>query len=61
MFPTQILYFIGKNTGMNFFNELADAFGRGNFTYYFVFALLIFIFSYFWVSRCSNPFRSQTI
>lgn len=55
MFPTQILYFLGKNTGMNFFNEFADTLGRGQFAYYFVFGLLIFVFSYFWVSLMFKP------
>jgi preprotein translocase subunit SecY len=55
MFPTQILSYLGTATGMRFFNDIADSLGRGEFAYYFVFGLLIFIFSYFWVSMMFKP------
>jgi preprotein translocase subunit SecY len=55
MFPTQILSYLGTATGMRFFNDIADSLGRGEPAYYLVFGLLIFIFSYFWVSMMFKP------
>ena len=55
MFPTQILSYLGTATGMRFFNDVADSLGRGEVAYYLVFGLLIFVFSYFWVSMMFKP------
>ena len=55
MFPTQILSYLGTATGMRFFSDIADSLGRGEPAYYLVFGLLIFIFSYFWVSMMFKP------
>jgi preprotein translocase subunit SecY len=55
MFPTQILSYLGTATGMRFFNDVADSLGRGEPAYYLVFGLLIFVFSYFWVSMMFKP------
>ena len=55
MFPTQILSYLGSATGMRFFNDFADSLGRGQFAYYLIFGLLIFVFSYFWVSLMFKP------
>lgn len=55
MFPTQILSYLGTATGMRFFNDIADSLGRGETAYYLVFGLLIFVFSYFWVSMMFKP------
>ncbi|ADE54689.1 preprotein translocase subunit SecY [Coraliomargarita akajimensis] len=55
MFPTQILYTLGKATNMNFLNEFADSLQRGEAAYYILFGLLIFVFSYFWVSLMFKP------
>ncbi|NQY32570.1 MAG: preprotein translocase subunit SecY [Coraliomargarita sp.] len=55
MFPTQILTYLGTATGMNFFNEFASNIQQGEPAYYIIFGLLIFIFSYFWVSLMFKP------
>lgn len=55
MFPAQLLNILGSATGMRFFSDFAQALGRGEFAYYFIFGLLIFIFSYFWVSLMFKP------
>jgi preprotein translocase subunit SecY len=55
MFPTQILSYLGTATNMRFFNDVASSLARGEVAYYFVFGLLIFVFSYFWVSMMFKP------
>ena len=55
MFPAQLLNILGSATGMRFFSDVAQSLGRGEFAYYFIFGLLIFIFSYFWVSLMFKP------
>ena len=55
MFPAQLLNILGSATGMRFFTDFAEALARGEFAYYFIFGLLIFIFSYFWVSLMFKP------
>ncbi len=55
MFPTQILAYLGTATGMRFFNDFADNIQQGQPAYYVIFGLLIFVFSYFWVSLMFKP------
>ena len=55
MFPTQILSYLGTATGLRFFNDVANAFSRGEWWYYILFGFLIFVFSYFWVSMMFKP------
>ena len=55
MFPTQILNSLGTATDMRFFNDIANALGRGELSYYLLFGFLIFVFSYFWVSMMFKP------
>ncbi len=55
MFPTQILSYLGTVTNMRFFNDVANALGRGELWYYLLFGFLIFVFSYFWVSMMFKP------
>ena len=55
MFPAQLLNIIGSATGMSFFSNFAQSLGRGEVAYYVIFGLLIFIFSYFWVSLMFKP------
>ncbi|WP_269524748.1 preprotein translocase subunit SecY [Coraliomargarita parva] len=57
MFPTQILNYLGTATNMRFFNDFASSLGRGQPAYYIIFGLMIFIFSYFWVSLMFKPIQ----
>jgi preprotein translocase subunit SecY len=40
---------------MRFFNDFADNMQQGQLAYYIIFGLLIFVFSYFWVSLMFKP------
>jgi preprotein translocase subunit SecY len=55
MFPTQILSYLGTATNLRFLNDIANALTRGEWSYYLLFGLLIFVFSYFWVSMMFKP------
>lgn len=55
MFPTQILTYLGSATDMHFFNDFADSIKQGQPAYYILFALLILLFSYLWVSMMFKP------
>lgn len=55
MFPTQILTQLGSATGYQFFSDFAAMFQGDQPLYYITFGLLIFVFSYFWVSMMFKP------
>jgi len=57
MFPQQILSFLGTATDLRFFSEIGASIQRGTFWYYFIFGMLILIFSYFWVSLMFKPIQ----
>lgn len=55
MFPSQVLGYLGSATGMRFFEDFAASISHGRPAYYIIFASLILIFSYFWVSMMFKP------
>lgn len=57
MFPAQVLNYLGSATGMRFFSDFADNIRQGEPAYYVLFGLLIFVFSYFWVSLMFKPIQ----
>ncbi len=57
MFPQQILAYIAAATGMNFLRELSMKLTHGYTLFYVLYGLLIFIFSYFWVSIMFKPIQ----
>ncbi len=57
MFPNQILTFLYGATGVVFFQRMAEFIAWGTWGYYTTYGLLIFIFSYFWVSIMFKPIQ----
>ncbi|HQU09910.1 MAG TPA: preprotein translocase subunit SecY, partial [Opitutales bacterium] len=57
IFPQQILAYLGAATGFTFIQELAFTLSPGSVTYYVLDGLLIFAFSYFWVSIMFKPIQ----
>ncbi len=57
MFPAQICTQIGAATGWTFFIDFAAIITRGTWVYYVVYATLILVFSYFWVSIMFKPIQ----
>ena len=57
MFPAQILTLLSNATGQTFWMDIADLFNRNTWTYYAIFAAMIFGFSFFWVSMMFKPIQ----
>jgi preprotein translocase subunit SecY len=55
LFPQQIFAYLGAATGTKFFQSVAYHFSQGSGVYYLVYGLLIFAFSYLWVSLMFHP------
>ena len=56
MFPDTDSDLLGSATGMKFFTDFAENLRQGiEPAYYIIFGLLIFVFSYFWVSMMFKP------
>lgn len=55
MFPYQIFQWLGSATDMRFFLDVSEAIRQGQWLYYVIYASLILIFSYFWVSLMFKP------
>jgi len=57
LFPQTILTQLAGLTGMSVFGDIANAFARPKFLYYFTYSVLIFGFAYFWVSIMFKPIQ----
>jgi len=57
MFPYQIFTFLHGATGVIFFQRIAEFIAWGTLGYYVTYGMLIFIFSYFWVSIMFKPIQ----
>jgi preprotein translocase subunit SecY len=57
MFPQQILAYIAASTEINFLRELSMKLTHGYSLFYILYGLLIFVFSYFWVSIMFKPIQ----
>jgi preprotein translocase subunit SecY len=57
MFPAQVFSQMGAAFNLRFLSEFAANLGRGHWTYYTAYTLLIFFFSYFWVSVMFKPLQ----
>ncbi|MFA6563515.1 MAG: preprotein translocase subunit SecY [Verrucomicrobiia bacterium] len=61
MFPQKIFQLLGAQTGAlgTFFAHLSELFSetRGSATYYTIYSLMIFIFSFFWVATTFNEIQ----
>jgi preprotein translocase subunit SecY len=55
LFPQQIFAYLGAATGIRFFQSVAYHLSQGSGTYYVVYGVLIFAFSYLWVSLMFHP------
>jgi preprotein translocase subunit SecY len=55
LFPQQIFAYLGAATGAKFFQSASLHLSQGSGTYYVIYGLLIFIFSYLWVSLMFHP------
>ncbi|MEX2044573.1 MAG: preprotein translocase subunit SecY [Opitutus sp.] len=57
LFPQQILSWVGSAYNLKFLTEFSQNLLHGNFWYYFLNAVLILFFSYFWVSVMFKPIQ----
>jgi len=57
IFPQQIFAYLGAATGYHFFQEISLVLMPGTVLYYTLYGLLIFAFSYFWVSIMFKPIQ----
>lgn len=57
LFPQQIFSWIGASYHLKFLSDFSNNLLHGNFWYYFLNALLILFFSYFWVSVMFKPIQ----
>ena len=57
LFPQQIFSWIGASYHLKFLSDFSSNLLHGNFWYYFLNALLILFFSYFWVSVMFKPIQ----
>ncbi len=57
MFPQQIFQYLYMLTGVSFFESLSRALTHGETWFYVLYALLIFGFSFFWVSIMFKPLQ----
>ena len=57
MFPQQIFSYLAIWTGVSFFDTLARAFMHGSNWFYVAYGVLIFGFSFFWVSIMFKPLQ----
>src|SRR5918996_617215 len=57
MFPSKVLFTLGKITDMKFFEELGLLLGAGQPLYYALYSLMILFFSYFWVATQFNELQ----
>ncbi|MDR3316548.1 MAG: preprotein translocase subunit SecY [Puniceicoccales bacterium] len=55
LFPQQIFAYLGAATGAHFFQSAAYHLSQGSGVYYVVYGILIFAFSYLWVSLMFHP------
>ncbi|MDR3117531.1 MAG: preprotein translocase subunit SecY [Puniceicoccales bacterium] len=55
LFPQQIFAYLGGATGMRFFQSASYHLSQGSGSYYVLYALLIFAFSYLWVAMMFQP------
>ncbi|MDR1437944.1 MAG: preprotein translocase subunit SecY [Puniceicoccales bacterium] len=55
LFPQQIFAYLGGATGVQFFQSIAFHLSQGALVYYFLYAMLIFAFSYLWVAMMFHP------
>lgn len=55
LFPQQIFAYLGASTGLHFFQTAAYLLSQGSGSYYAIYGLLIFLFSYLWVSMMFRP------
>jgi preprotein translocase subunit SecY len=55
LFPQQIFAYLGGATGVQFFQSIAFHLSQGALFYYFLYATLIFAFSYLWVAMMFHP------
>ncbi|MDR0428789.1 MAG: preprotein translocase subunit SecY [Puniceicoccales bacterium] len=55
LFPQQIFAYLGGATGVQFFQMISFHLSQGSLVYYFLYALLIFLFSYLWVAMMFRP------
>jgi preprotein translocase subunit SecY len=55
MFPQTIFTYLYQWFNISFFNELSQDFNRGSSWFYIAYAILIFGFSFFWVSLMFKP------
>src|SRR5690606_20229180 len=57
MFPQQIMGQLGAALDWPFLVDMSRSLDRGTFIYYFVMAVRILVFSYFWVSVMFKPLQ----
>ena len=57
LFPQQILSQVGAAFNLQFLRDFSDNLIRGHWLYYALYTLLIFFFSYFWVSVMFKPIQ----
>lgn len=57
VFPQQIFTYLGAVTGYRFLQDVAFFLMPGGTTYYCLYSLLVFVFSYFWVSIMFKPMQ----
>lgn len=57
LFPQQILSWVGATYNLKFLTEMSQSLLHGSFWYYFLNAILILFFSYFWVSVMFKPIQ----
>lgn len=55
LFPQQIFSYLGASTGLHFFQTAAYYLSQGSIVYYLIYGMLIFLFSYLWVSMMFRP------
>ncbi len=58
LFPQQIFSYLGASSeNLSFFSSISAWFNQGTASYYFIFGMLILLFSYFWVSVMFKPIQ----
>ena len=57
MFPSAMLFKLGKLTDIKFFEEIGRQLSRGQPLYYVLYSLMILFFSYFWVATQFNELQ----
>jgi len=57
MFPQQIFKYLNLLFGISLFQSLADTLARGTPTFYAIYTVLIFAFSFFWVALMFKPIQ----